>query len=255
MEPIIKIRQLDVSFGERVILDKIDLDVYPGETLAFIGPSGAGKSTIMKVMTGLLEPVGGSVLLEGQETVGLTQGQWDKLRLEMGVVFQYSALFDWLTVRENIEFGLQQAELKQLDAKHQRPEPSDLLELVGMAGTEDLLPAELSGGMKKRVSLARALAMQPKIIFYDEPTSGLDPIMTMTISRLIKKLQSQFGVTSFLISHDMNSVFEVADRIAVLYKGKIVQVGTPAELRASNIPFVKAFLTGQELEYAGEGEK
>lgn len=243
---IIKIRQLSVSFGERKILDSIDLDIFQGETLAFIGPSGTGKSTIMKVMTGLLEADSGSVIIDGQETVGYSQEQWDKLRLEMGVVFQYSALFDWLTVEENVEFGRKQARQKTA-AEAAAIDTKELLELVGMSGTEQLLPAELSGGMKKRISLARALAMEPKIIFYDEPTSGLDPIMTTNISRLIKKMQRRFGVTSFLISHDMQSVFDVADRIAVLYKGKIVQVGTPAELKASTDPFVQAFINGQEL--------
>lgn len=245
-EPVIKVRNLTVAFGEKTVLDKIDLDIYAGETLAVIGPSGTGKSTVMKVLTGLLQPTSGSVVINGQETGSFSEEQWDAARREMGVVFQYSALFDFLNVGENVAFGLRRH--FKLDEEEIRQRVHNLLEMVGLPGTEQMLPSELSGGMKKRVGLARALAVQPKIVFYDEPTSGLDPVMTMTISRLIRKTQQQFGVASLLVTHDMESVFYTADRIAMLYNGRIVQSGTAAEIKNSSNPVVKAFINGQELK-------
>ena len=245
-EPVIKVRKLKIAFGSKVVLDEIDLDIYPGETLAVIGPSGTGKSTVLKVMTGLLAPTSGSVIIKGQETNGFDESQWDKLRKYMGVVFQYSALFDFLTVGENVAFGLRRH--FKLPEDEIQARVTELLEMVGLPGTEAMMPAELSGGMKKRVGLARALAMEPQIVFYDEPTAGLDPVMTMTISRLIRKTQQRLGVASLLVTHDMESVFMAADRIAMLYNGKIVQVGTVDEIKNSNNPVVRAFISGQELK-------
>ena len=245
-EVMIRLRQLTMAFGSKVVLDELDLDVYKGETLAVIGPSGSGKSTVIKVLTGLLAPISGSVQIEGQETSGFDDDAWDELRCHMGVVFQYSALFDFLSVGENVAFGLRR-HFKLPEEEIQR-RVAALLEMVGMPGTQSMMPAELSGGMKKRVGLARALAMQPQVVFYDEPTSGLDPVMTMTISRLIRKTQQTLGVTSVLVTHDMESAYFAADRIAMLYKGKIVQVGTPDEIKRSRNPIVHAFVNGLELK-------
>lgn len=245
-EVMISLRQLTMAFGSKVVLDELDLDVYKGETLAVIGPSGSGKSTVIKVLTGLLAPTSGSVQIEGQETSGFDDDAWDELRCHMGVVFQYSALFDFLSVGENVAFGLRQ-HFKLPEAEVQS-RVAALLEMVGMPGTQSMMPAELSGGMKKRVGLARALAMQPQVVFYDEPTSGLDPVMTMTISRLIRKTQQTLGVTSVLVTHDMESAYFAADRIAMLYKGKIVQVGTPDEIKRCRNPIVHAFVNGLELK-------
>lgn len=245
-EVMISLRQLTMAFGSKVVLDELDLDVYKGETLAVIGPSGSGKSTVIKVLTGLLAPTSGSVQIEGQETSSFDDDAWDELRCHMGVVFQYSALFDFLSVGENVAFGLRQ-HFKLPEAEVQS-RVAALLEMVGMPGTQSMMPAELSGGMKKRVGLARALAMQPQVVFYDEPTSGLDPVMTMTISRLIRKTQQTLGVTSVLVTHDMESAYFAADRIAMLYKGKIVQVGTPDEIKRSRNPIVHAFVNGLELK-------
>ena len=245
-EPVIKVRKLKIAFGSKVVLDEIDLDLYPGETLAVIGPSGTGKSTVLKVMTGLLKPTSGSVIIQGQETNGFDESHWDELRKHMGVVFQYSALFDFLTVGENVAFGLRRH--FNLPEAEIQTRVTELLEMVGLPGTEAMMPAELSGGMKKRVGLARALAMEPQIVFYDEPTAGLDPVMTMTISRLIRKTQQRLGVASLLVTHDMESVFMAADRIAMLYNGKIVQVGTVDEIKNSSNPVVRAFISGQELK-------
>ena len=245
-EVMISLRQLTMAFGSKVVLYELDLDVYKGETLAVIGPSGSGKSTVIKVLTGLLAPTSGSVQIEGQETSGFDDDAWDELRCHMGVVFQYSALFEFLSVGENVAFGLRQ-HFKLPEAEVQS-RVAALLEMVGMPGTQSMMPAELSGGMKKRVGLARALAMQPQVVFYDEPTSGLDPVMTMTISRLIRKTQQTLGVTSVLVTHDMESAYFAADRIAMLYKGKIVQVGTPDEIKRSRNPIVHAFVNGLELK-------
>ncbi len=245
-EPVIKVRKLKIAFGSKVVLDEIDLDLYPGETLAVIGPSGTGKSTVLKVMTGLLKPTSGSVIIQGQETNGFDESQWDELRKHMGVVFQYSALFDVLTVGENVAFGLRRH--FNLPEAEIQTRVTELLEMVGLPGTKAMMPAELSGGMKKRVGLARALAMEPQIVFYDEPTAGLDPVMTMTISRLIRKTQQRLGVASLLVTHDMESVFMAADRIAMLYNGKIVQVGTVDVIKNSSNPVVRAFISGQELK-------
>ena len=245
-EVMISLRQLTMAFGSKVVLDELNLDVYKGETLAVIGPSGSGKSTVIKVLTGLLAPTSGSVQIEGQETSGFDDDAWDELRCHMGVVFQYSALFDFLSVGENVAFGLRRHfKLPEEEIQHR---VAALLEMVGMPGTQSMMPAELSGGMKKRVGLARALAMQPQVVFYDEPTSGLDPVMTMTISRLIRKTQQTLGVTSVLVTHDMESAYFAADRIAMLYKGKIVQVGTPDEIKRSRNPIVRAFVNGLELK-------
>lgn len=245
MSEAISIRNLTVQFGERKILNAIDLDVHSGETLEVIGPSGTGKSTIMKVLTGLLKPTSGSVVINGQEVADYTEEQWDELRKHMGVVFQYSALFDFLDVGENVAFGLRRHYRVTEEEVNQRV--SELLNLVGMPGTERMLPAELSGGMKKRVGLARALAMMPNIVYYDEPTSGLDPVMTTAISKLIRKTQQQLGVTSILVTHDMESVFMAADRVAMLYKGNIVALEPVEAIRTSTNPVVQAFIRGQEL--------
>ncbi len=233
IEPMIKVRQLKIAFGAKEVLNDVNFDVMPGETLAIIGPSGTGKSTVIKVLTGLLQPTAGSVIIDNQETNAFTEEEWDGLRKHMGVVFQYSALFDFLTVGENVAFGLRRH--FQLDEDEIQRRVGILLDLVGMPGTQSMLPSELSGGMKKRVGLARALAMQPQMVFYDEPTSGLDPVMTMTISRLIRKTQQKLGVSSVLVTHDMASAYYAADRIAMLYKGKIVQLGTVEEIKIVRI--------------------
>lgn len=248
-ESLIKIRQLNVTFGERKILDDFNLDVYKGETLAVIGPSGAGKSTIIKLLTGLMSPSSGNINIMGRDIATCSDDDWDELRKKMGVVFQYSALFDFLNVGGNVAFGLQRH--FSLPEEEIKARVSELLGLVGMPGTEALMPSELSGGMKKRVGLARALAMQPEVVFYDEPTSGLDPVMTMTISRLIRKTQEQIGVTSILVTHDMESAYVAADRIAMLYKGKIAAIGTVEEIQNSKNLIVRAFIEGREFKEEG----
>lgn len=245
-EAVISLRQLNITFGTHTVLDNIDLDVYKGETLAVLGPSGTGKSTVLRSMIGLLEPNGGQIFIQGEDVSGLDEDGWNRLRMKMGMVFQYSALFDFLTVGENVAFGLRQHTDKS-DEEIQGI-VTQMLDLVGLPGTQDLYPAELSGGMKKRVGLARAIAVSPEIVLYDEPTAGLDPIMSRNISRLIKKTQEQLHVTSVLVTHDMQSAFYAADRVAMLYEGHIVAIGTAEEMKNSTNPIVKAFIEGREIK-------
>lgn len=245
-EAVISLRQLNITFGTHTVLDNIDLDVYKGETLAVLGPSGTGKSTVLRSMIGLLEPNGGQIFIQGEDVSGLDEDGWNLLRMKMGMVFQYSALFDFLTVGENVAFGLRQHTDKS-DEEIQGI-VTQMLDLVGLPDTQDLYPAELSGGMKKRVGLARAIAVNPEIVLYDEPTAGLDPIMSRNISRLIKKTQEQLHVTSVLVTHDMQSAFYAADRVAMLYEGHIVAIGTAEEMKNSTNPIVKAFIEGREIK-------
>lgn len=245
-EAVISLRQLNITFGTHTVLDNIDLDVYKGETLAVLGPSGTGKSTVLRSMIGLLEPNGGQIFIQGEDVSGLDEDGWNRLRMKMGMVFQYSALFDFLTVGENVAFGLRQ----HTDKSNEEIQGivTQMLDLVGLPGTQDLYPAELSGGMKKRVGLARAIAVNPEIVLYDEPTAGLDPIMSRNISRLIKKTQEQLHVTSVLVTHDMQSAFYAADRVAMLYEGHIVAIGTAEEMKNSTNPIVKDFIEGREIK-------
>lgn len=245
-EAVISLRQLNITFGTHTVLDNIDLDVYKGETLAVLGPSGTGKSTVLRSMIGLLEPNGGQIFIQGEDVSGLDEDGWNRLRMKMGMLFQYSALFDFLTVGENVAFGLRQ----HTDKSNEEIQGivTQMLDLVGLPGTQDLYPAELSGGMKKRVGLARAIAVNPEIVLYDEPTAGLDPIMSRNISRLIKKTQEQLHVTSVLVTHDMQSAFYAADRVAMLYEGHIVAIGTAEEMKNSTNPIVKAFIEGREIK-------
>ena len=245
-EAVISLRQLNITFGTHTVLDNIDLDVYKGETLAVLGPSGTGKSTVLRSMIGLLEPNGGQIFIQGEDVSGLDEDGWNRLRMKMGMVFQYSALFDFLTVGENVAFGLRQ----HTDKSNEEIQGivTQMLDLVGLPGTQDLYPAELSGGMKKRVGLARAIAVNPEIVLYDEPTAGLDPIMSRNISRLIKKTQEQLHVTAVLVTHDMQSAFYAADRVAMLYEGHIVAIGTAEEMKNSTNPIVKAFIEGREIK-------
>lgn len=245
-EAVISLRKLNITFGTHTVLDNIDLDVYCGETLAILGPSGTGKSTVLRSMIGLLEPNGGKIYIQGEDVSELDEDGWNRLRMKMGMVFQYSALFDFLTVGENVAFGLRQHTDKSEEEIQQIV--TEMLDLVGLPGTQDLYPAELSGGMKKRVGLARAIAVSPEIVLYDEPTAGLDPIMSHNISRLIKKTQQQLHVTSVLVTHDMQSAFYAADRVAMLYKGRIVAIGTAEEMQQSTNPIVKAFIEGREIK-------
>ncbi|MCD2435217.1 ABC transporter ATP-binding protein [Acidaminococcus sp. NSJ-142] len=252
-QPIIEFQQVDMAFGPKVVLDKVSFSVKKGETLAVIGPSGTGKSTVLKLLIGLLKPQGGHVVIQGKNVENYDEKQWNALRQHMGMVFQYSALFDFLDVSENVAFGLRQHTKLKEDAIQQRV--SALLAAVGLSGNEHVYPAALSGGMQKRVGLARALALQPDIILYDEPTAGLDPIMATNISQLILEAKKRLGITSLLVTHDMASAFLCADRVLMLSEGHIVFSGTVSEAKRTQQPLVRAFIRSDIYEDTGEGSK
>ena len=239
---MIELKNVDMSFQDRQVLDDVSLQVQRGEILVVIGPSGSGKSTLLRLMIGLLKPDFGQIWVDGREISHLDEDELNRIRRNMGMVFQYSALFDSMTVGENVAFGIRQ--------HTKMPEEEILrvirrtLRMVGLMGRESAMPSELSGGMKKRVSLARAIALNPKIVLYDEPTSGLDPVMSATINRLIMSTRRILGVTAVVVTHDMESAFTIADRIAMLYDEKIIAIGTPDELRQSANPVVQQFIAG-----------
>lgn len=239
----IKISNLHKAFGKKVVLDGVDLELNKGESLVVIGGSGTGKSVLIKCIQGLLTPDSGSIEIDGEETVGADRRTQDALHSKMGMLFQGGALFDSLTVWENVAFGL--LENQKMPRKQAKTEAVRVLRQVGLApDVADLYPSEISGGMQKRVSLARAIATKPEIIFFDEPTTGLDPIMADVINDLIIESARGLGATALTITHDMASARKIADRIAMLYKGKIIWQGTVKELEKTDNPYVKQFING-----------
>lgn len=239
---MITINHVNLTINERKILNDINLEIKKGETLVILGASGSGKSTVLKLMTGLIKPCSGSIFIKGVKADSFNEFEWNKLRKFMGMVFQYSALFDSMTVKENVAFGLRQhTKLKEQEIERIVREK---LNMVGLEGTEELYPSELSGGMKKRVSLARAVAMEPEIILYDEPTSGLDPIRSTDISLVIKNTQKIMKTTSVVVTHDLKSAEMIADRVAFLYKGTFIKIGTMKELMQSDDSRVRQFMHG-----------
>ena len=242
---MIEIKNLHKSFGANKVLQGINLDIDTGETLVIIGRSGCGKSVLIKHIVGLLYPDEGYVNVEGRKVDELTMKELYNLRSKFGFLFQGSALFDSMTVEENISLPLVESKIKfsrtEIDKK-----VAEKLEMVGMSGVQKLKPAELSGGMKKRVGLARALITDPDYVFYDEPTTGLDPIMSDSIDELIKELTDKLNSTSIVVTHDMYSVKNVADRIAMMHEGKIYFTGTPSELLSSNDKIIKEFIQRTE---------
>lgn len=242
---MIKVVNLYKYFGERLILNNINLEVKKGETLVIIGGSGSGKSTLLKLLIGLLRPDKGEIFIDNKEISQMTETQLDEVRLNMGMVFQYSALFDSMTVGDNVSFGLR--EHRKLTNKQINEIVEEKLKLVELSGFADFMPNELSGGMKKRVSLARAIAFEPQILLYDEPSSGLDPVTSAKIDELIVQMQKLLGVTSIVVTHDMNSAFYIADRIAMLYQGEMIAVGTPDEIRNSTDSRVLEFINVSKI--------
>ncbi len=239
---MIRIRGLKKRLGNKPVLDGLDLDVEKGQTVVVLGPSGTGKSVLLKHIIGLMQPDAGSIQVDGEEVVGRTEHELNRIRTKFGMLFQGSALFDSMTVGENVGLGL--IEHRKVPREQVPRIVSERLEWVGLKGVESMKPASLSGGMRKRVGLARALAMDPEFILYDEPTTGLDPIMADAINELIRELQRQLEVTSVVVTHDMKSAYAVGDRLAMLYEGRIVFQGTPDEIRSSRDPLVHQFIEG-----------
>ena len=237
---MIELKQVHKTFGKKEVLRNLSFRVEDGETLALIGGSGSGKSTLLRLMIGLDRPTSGEIWIDGREITALGEEEMDEVRLSMGMVFQYSALFDSMTVGDNVAFGLR--EHTDFSEDKIRDVVREKLSLVGLPDSEDMMPGELSGGMKKRVSLARALAFGPSTIFYDEPDSGLDPVMTRKIDDLIVATQKKLKVTSVVVTHDMESACLVADRVAMLYDGEIIAMEKTEEFRRLKDPRVREFL-------------
>ncbi len=239
---MIEIKNLEKHLSGHKVLDKLSLKIEKGKTCVIIGRSGCGKSVLLKHIVGIMKPDAGSVFVEGKEVNKLKDTELDQVRLKIGMVFQGGALFDSMTVGENVGFGL--IEHQHLDKKEIEKRVVQSLNMVGLFGIEDLMPSQLSGGMKKRVALARAICIKPDIILYDEPTTGVDPITADVINNLIRDLHDKLGVTSIVVTHDMKSAYKVADRIAMLYKGKIIADGSSEEIQKSHHPVVYQFING-----------
>jgi phospholipid/cholesterol/gamma-HCH transport system ATP-binding protein len=239
----IRVINLHVSFGDHQVLQGVDLEVRQGENMVVIGGSGTGKTVLIKCVIGLVQPDEGQIYVDDTEITSLKEREINDVRKKFGMLFQGGALFDSLAVWENVGFGLRQH--TQLEDEEIRRIATEKLALLGLKNIEDLMPAELSGGMKKRVSLARAIALEPEILLYDEPTTGIDPVMADAINGLIIRMREELKVTSIAITHDMRSAYKIADRIAMLYQGKIIEVGTPEEIRNSSNPVVQQFVEGR----------
>jgi phospholipid/cholesterol/gamma-HCH transport system ATP-binding protein len=238
------IQLIDVhkSFGDNHVLQGLNLEIEKGETTVIIGRSGGGKSVLLKHIIGLLRPDKGQVLVDGVDIAKLNDKELDETRKKFGVLFQGSALFDSMTVGENVAFPLREHTDKK--DREIRKIVSERLRAVGLMGVEEIMPSELSGGMKKRAGLARAIAMHPEVVLFDEPTTGLDPVMTEAINELIINTQKDFNLTCVATSHDMQSIFTIGHKIAMIYDGKIITYGTPQEIRESENPVLKQFLAG-----------
>jgi phospholipid/cholesterol/gamma-HCH transport system ATP-binding protein len=239
---LIRALQLSYRIDGKSILRRLDLSVEKGETLAVMGMSGAGKSTLLKCLGGLQRPTGGQILIDGVDTARMPEQDLNRIGRSIGMVFQYAALFDSLNVYDNVSFGLRRH--VRLTEQEIAEKVHEKLSMVGLPRTEEMMPSELSGGMQKRVGLARALAMDPDIILYDEPSAGLDPITSATIAELIVKTRDELGVTSVLVSHDIPTIKRVSNRIAMLHRGRIIAVGTVEEMENSSEPAVRQFMLG-----------
>ena len=242
-EELIAFSGLKKAFGPKVIYTGLDLDVRRGETLTVIGGSGTGKSVLLKCLIGLLRPDGGSIRFDGQELTRLDEDAFIPVRRKIAMLFQGAALFDSLSVGENIAYPIRE-HFPNCPAGEIADRVAEKLEMVGLPGIEKMRPSDLSGGMKKRVGLARAIAVDPEVVLYDEPTTGLDPINTRRINELIVKLNETLHVTSIVVTHDMESAYMVSHRMAMLYNHRILAKGTVAEMRASEVPEVRNFVRG-----------
>ncbi|HVF70089.1 MAG TPA: ABC transporter ATP-binding protein [Chthoniobacterales bacterium] len=240
---MISVRGLEKRIGQQQILRGIDLTVAKGETLVIIGRSGGGKSVLLKHLVGLMLPDAGEIWIDGENISGLSERKMAAIRQKVGILFQSGALFDSMTVEENIAFPLEEAGERNRAAISERVR--EMLEVIELDGEEKKMPVNLSGGMKKRVGLARSIIRRPSCVLYDEPTAGLDPVVSDSINRLIRRLQKRYGVTSIVVTHDMKSAFHIGDHIAYLHEGRIYFYGTPQELEVSTDPLIQDFMLGR----------
>ncbi|HEY3398047.1 MAG TPA: ATP-binding cassette domain-containing protein [Armatimonadota bacterium] len=242
-EPVISLRGVWYSVDGHTILEDAWCDIEQGEIFGVMGMSGVGKSTLLRLIMGLIRPDRGEVIVLGEDVATMPERHLDTIRRQMGISFQGAALFDSLTVAENVAFGLKHGAKRPSDAEV-AARVAEYLEIVGMAEEGDKLPSQLSGGMRKRIGIARALIMTPSVMLYDEPTAGLDPIMSGVIVHLIGKLRAQFGMTSVVVTHEVDELFAIADRVVMLYQGRVVAEDTPENLRCCATPIVKQFVEG-----------
>ena len=241
-EPVITVTNLCYDVGGTRILDDVSLVVQRGETFGVMGLSGSGKSTLLRNIMALAQPTSGDILIRGQSILGLRENELNKIRRSMGMCFQYAALFDSLTVADNVGFGLRWH--SRLSKSEIAREVEENLRIVGMEDTEHKLPSELSGGMRKRVGIARALVMRPDIMLYDEPSAGLDPVMARVVDNLVLRLRNEFGATSVIVTHDVDELFGLCNRVMMLHEHRVVACDTPERMRASENPVVRQFIEG-----------
>lgn len=237
---LFEVRGLDKAFGRNVVLNGLDLDIFAGEVITIIGESGSGKSVLLKAMMGLIEVDGGSVRFDGDEVTGQTEAEWVATRQRIGMLFQESALFDSLSVYENVAYALR--EQTTMSEEQIAKRVAETLALVALPGIEDMAPSDLSGGMRKRVALARAVAVRPEIVFYDEPAEGLDPINVTRVNRLLLGLKKSLNVTSVVVTHNLKAAFAISDRLALIHDGQVVATGAPETFLESDDAVVREFI-------------
>lgn len=241
--PLIDVRNLNFEVRGKQILKGIDFHVNTGEIVCIMGMSGSGKTTLLHCIGGLTQPTSGEIWVDDAQIVGMTEDELNHVRERMGMVFQYSALFDSLTVFENVAFGLRRR--RRMSEAEIRDAVAEKLSLVGLPGTEKLFPSQLSGGMAKRVGLARAIALSPPVLLYDEPTSGLDPVVASLVDELIVQMRDKLGITSVVVSHNITSIFRISDRIAMVHEGQILVEETPDAIKNCSNPVVQQFIQGR----------
>ena len=240
---LISVKNLVKSFDGRKVLDGVSLDIFQGETFVIMGGSGCGKSTLLRHMIGAIQPDSGQIFFDNKDMTDLSEDEKEKIKRRFGMCFQSAALLDYLNVEDNVSLPLR--EHTSLDSKIISVIVKMKLNLVGMQGYENLMPNMLSGGMKKRVGLARAIAMDPEVVFYDEPTAGLDPVVCAVVDKLILDLSKKLLLTSIVVTHNMESIFRIADRVAMLHKGRVLEIGTPEQIKHSKNQIVQQFIRGE----------
>jgi phospholipid/cholesterol/gamma-HCH transport system ATP-binding protein len=246
--PVIHFHGVKKAFGPKVIYNGLELVIHRGETLTILGPSGSGKSVMLKMLIGLLEADAGEIVFDGRDVTKMTERELFDVRRRVAYLFQGAALFDSLSVGENVAYGLREQNWNTMTEEEIKRRVAQSLESVGLPGIEEMRPADLSGGMKKRVGLARTLALQPEVVLYDEPTTGLDPINTARINNLIRSIKRSLGLTSVIVTHDMGTAFSVSDRIVMIGKGRVLMEGTPEDFRRTQNPYVRDFIDGRAPE-------
>jgi phospholipid/cholesterol/gamma-HCH transport system ATP-binding protein len=245
---LIEFRNVKKAFGPKVVYSQLDLTIAKGETVTILGPSGSGKSVILKLLIGLFDADAGEIVFDGRDVTKMEERDLYDVRRRVAYLFQGAALFDSLSVGENVAYGLREQNWDTMSEAEILKRVGQSLQMVGLPGIEDMRPSDLSGGMKKRVGLARTLALQPEVVLYDEPTTGLDPINTARINHLIMGIKRALGLTSVVVTHDMGTAFSVSDRIVMLGRGRVVMTGTPDDFRRTQDPFVRDFIDGKAPE-------